>query len=190
MNTNTAPKILKPHVSLNVRNVDDAVDFYQRVFGVAPVKHYRENSTMHSVLLDDQGQQSSIARTGYAKFDLIEPALNLVLNEIQLPASGPHGALSHLGVQVSGTDDVLAYKKRFADAGLIDRDEMQISCCYAKQDKTWLADPDGNEWEFFAVLEHLAPSSKLADQCASTCAPTEVKAQPTNASQCEVSACH
>jgi hypothetical protein len=93
-------------------------------------------------------------------------------------------------VQVSGTDDVLAYKKRFADAGLIDRDEMQINCCYAKQDKTWLADPDGNEWEFFVVLEHLAPGSKLADQCASTCAATEVKAQPISAGQCEVSACH
>ncbi len=183
------PQIIKPHVSLNVRNVDAAVQFYQRVFATAPVKHYRESSTMHSVLLDDQGQHSSIARTGYAKFDLSEPALNLVLNEIDLPALGPHGALSHLGVQVASTDDVMAYKKRFADAGLIDRDEMQVSCCYAKQDKTWLADPDGNEWEFFVVLAHLAPSTTVAEQCETACVKpdtTSTNSQPT----CETAACH
>jgi hypothetical protein len=36
---------------------------------------------------------------------------------------------------------------------LLTRDEMQTSCCYALQDKTWVKDPDGNEWEVFVVLE-------------------------------------
>jgi catechol 2,3-dioxygenase-like lactoylglutathione lyase family enzyme len=156
---NTIPKIMKPHVSLNVRDVDAAVQFYQRVFGVAPTKHYHEPSIMHSVLLDDQGRDSHIERTGYAKFDLEEPSLNLVLNEVDVPRQ-LHSALSHLGVQVESTWDVEKYKERFIAAGLRDRDEMDVRCCYAKQDKTWLADPDGNEWEFFVVLEHLAPGEK------------------------------
>lgn len=51
------------------------------------------------------------------------------------------GALSHLGIQVGSTDDVLAMRRKWADAGLITRDEMQTNCCYAIQDKTWLAIP-------------------------------------------------
>ena len=168
---NKLPLILKPHVSLNVSDVDAAVAFYSRVFDTQPVKHYRETNTMHSVLLDDQGHNSIVERTGYAKFDLIEPMLNLVLNETKLtPQLGASAALSHLGVQVASKEDVLAYKKRFEAHGLIDRDEMQVSCCYAKQDKTWLADPDGNEWEFFVVLEHLPAASEAMLSSQSSCA--------------------
>jgi hypothetical protein len=50
-------------------------------------------------------------------------------------------------------------RKRWADAGLITRDEMQTNCCYATQDKTWVRDPDGNEWEAFVVLQDNLPES-------------------------------
>src|SRR5262249_14402306 len=63
------------------------------------------------------------------------------------------GALSHLGIQVASTEDVLAVREKWAEAGLSTRDEMQTACCYAVQDKTWVSDPDGNEWEGFGVLE-------------------------------------
>lgn len=155
--------ILKPHISINVRSVDASVAFYQRLFGVQPVKHYRDATTVHSVLRDDQGRASTQARTGYAKFDLESPALNFVLNEVTF-AEGA-GALSHLGLQVAGTEDVLRLRGQAVAAGLAVRDEMQVSCCYARQDKFWVADPDGNEWEVFAVLEHLSPEAlKHSDQ--------------------------
>jgi hypothetical protein len=51
--------------------------------------------------------------------------------------------------------------------GLITRDEMQTSCCYAVQDKTWVHDPDGNEWEVFVVLEDNLPEA--AEPSASAC---------------------
>jgi catechol 2,3-dioxygenase-like lactoylglutathione lyase family enzyme len=149
------PIIRKPHVSLNVKNVDVSVAFYQALFNVAPVKHYRDNTTVHSVLQDDKGGNSEAARTGYAKFDLEKPALNFVLNEVEFTAH--QGALSHLGLQVDSTEDVLQIRQRVEKAGLVPRDEMGVSCCYARQDKFWLADPDGNEWEIFVVLEHLSP---------------------------------
>jgi len=119
---------LKAHLALNVHNVERSIEFYKKLFGIEPSK----------------------VRTGYAKFDVHNPPLNLTLNEHSF---GERGVLSHLGIQVSSTNDVLAMREKWIDAGLITRDEMQTSCCYALQDKTWVKDPDGNEWEVFVVLE-------------------------------------
>ena len=174
------PGLRKPHVSLNVRDVDASVAFYRALFGVAPVKHYRDSTTVHSLLQDDQGKDSRRTRSGYAKFDLDRPALNFVLNEMPGQIATSTGALSHLGLQLDDTDDVLAVRARVVAAGLQPRDEMQVSCCYARQDKFWLADPDGNEWEVFVVLEHLDPAQlRELDQrnactpaCTATATPT------------------
>ena len=136
-------KALKPHVSINVRNVNESVEFYRKLFGIEPAK----------------------VRTGYAKFDVENPPLNLALNEVPF---NERGALSHLGVQVASTDDVLAVRMRWVDEGLIPRDEMQTNCCYAIQDKTWVSDPDGNEWEVFVVLEDNLPEAVQSPAC---CAP-------------------
>lgn len=124
----TEVQALKAHLALNVRNVERSIEFYQKMLGIGPSK----------------------VRTGYAKFDVQNPPLNLTLNEYTFKE---RGALSHLGIQVASTGDVLAIREKWADAGLITRDEMQTSCCYALQDKTWVKDPDGNEWEVFVVLE-------------------------------------
>lgn len=171
--------VRKPHLSLNVRDVDASVAFYAALFGTAPVKHYHDETTVHSVLQDDSGADSRQVRTGYAKFDLDAPALNFVLNQIPGTRFDARGTLSHLGLQVDTTGDVVAMRERVAAAGLAPRDEMAVSCCYARQDKFWLADPDGNEWEVFAVLEHLSPE-QLRERdtragcdsgCTTTCAP-------------------
>ena len=119
---------LKGHVSLNVNNVENSIEFYQKLFGIEPAK----------------------VRVGYAKFDVQNPPLNLALNKASFKE---RGALSHLGIQVASTEDVLATKSRWKENGLLTRDEMQTNCCYALQDKTWVRDPDGNEWEVFVVLE-------------------------------------
>jgi catechol 2,3-dioxygenase-like lactoylglutathione lyase family enzyme len=119
---------LKAHLALNVRNVAQSIEFYRKMLGIEPSK----------------------VRTGYAKFDVQNPPLNLTLNEA---AFTERGALSHLGIQVESTNDVLAMREKWADSGLITRDEMQTNCCYATQDKTWVRDPDGNEWEAFVVLQ-------------------------------------
>lgn len=134
--------VLKAHVSINIRNVEQSIDFYRRMLGIDPLK----------------------VRPGYAKFDVQVPPLNLALNEV--PDLASSGALSHLGIQVGSTDDVVAMRERWADAGLYTREEMQTSCCYALQDKTWVRDPDGNEWEAFVVLEdNLAETTTAANAC-------------------------
>jgi catechol 2,3-dioxygenase-like lactoylglutathione lyase family enzyme len=156
---------LKAHLAINVRNVEQSIEFYKKMLGIEPSK----------------------IRAGYAKFDVQNPPLNFTLNQY---AFTEKGALSHLGIQVSSTDDVMAVRQRWADAGLLTRDEMQTSCCYAVQDKTWVRDPDGNEWEVFVVLQdNLAETSpcecgtkldeaaseqKLAAIESSCCAPTTI----------------
>jgi catechol 2,3-dioxygenase-like lactoylglutathione lyase family enzyme len=142
-------KALKPHVSINVRNVTESIEFYRKMLGIDPAK----------------------VRTGYAEFDVQNPPPNLALYEIPF---NERGALSHLGIQVASTDDVLAVRMRWADEGLITRDEMQTDCRYAIQDKTWVSDPDGNEWEVFVVLEDNLPEKKQVRDC---CAPTAMPAQ-------------
>ncbi|MDX6447011.1 MAG: hypothetical protein QOH71_4085 [Blastocatellia bacterium] len=146
-NPNPTVNALKAHLSLNVRNVDQSIQFYRKMLGIEPSK----------------------VRTGYAKFDVHNPPLNLSLNESSV--SGGGGALSHLGIQVSSTEDVLATRQKWNDAGLLTRDEMQTSCCYAVQDKTWVSDPDGNEWEVFVVLQdNLAESTSCCGVTEETCA--------------------
>ncbi len=128
MKNKTEVNTSKTHISLNVKSVENSIEFYQKLFGIEPAK----------------------VRRGYAKFDVQNPPLNLALNEFSYKTGG---ALSHLGIQVVSTADVLATKSRWEELGLLTRDEMQTSCCYALQDKTWVRDPDGNEWEVFVVLE-------------------------------------
>jgi catechol 2,3-dioxygenase-like lactoylglutathione lyase family enzyme len=142
MTTEKQVQTLKAHLALNVHNVERSIEFYKKLLGIEPSK----------------------VRTGYAKFDVQNPPLNLTLNEHQFTEQG---ALSHLGIQVASTDDVLTMRQRWADAGLLTRDEMQTSCCYALQDKTWVRDPDGNEWEVFVVLQ-----DNLAETDACACGTT------------------
>ena len=154
-------KALKPHISLNVRNVEASVEFYEKLFGIAPVKFIKGNTTTtHSIVKDQLGEESEKPRFGYAKFDVQNPPINFVLNETPYTEGG---TLSHLGIQVESTDDVLETRERWVESGLLTVDEMKVDCCYALQDKTWARDPDGNEWEVFVVLENTEPGTTSCD---------------------------
>ena len=117
-------------LSINVGDFDAAVAFYTRLFGVGPAK----------------------LRPGYANFALDDPPLKLVLNS---PGNGPGGTINHLGVEVGSTDDVTQAEDRLAASGLPVEAEPGAVCCYARQDKVWVRDPDGVAWEYYTVLEHI-----------------------------------
>jgi catechol 2,3-dioxygenase-like lactoylglutathione lyase family enzyme len=135
--------VLKPHVSLNVSNIDAAVAFYEKAFGVPATKR----------------------RPGYAKFDLHTPALNLTMQEA--PRTGVNA--SHFGVQVASTHDVVEAKQRFESVGLKTFAEEDTTCCYAVQDKVWIEDPDGNSWEVFVVK---ADAASMRAESSACCAPS------------------
>ena len=146
--SNTQVKALKAHLALNVSQVERSIDWYRKMLGIEPSK----------------------VRTGYAKFDVQNPPLNLTLNQATVTSKG---GLSHLGIQVESTNDVLVMRQKWSEAGLITRDEMQTSCCYAVQDKTWVRDPDGNEWEVFVVLQ-----DNLAETAPCECGDKVTEAAP------------
>lgn len=135
---------LKAHVAINVRSVERSVDFYRKMLGIEPSKSHPK----------------------YAKFDVENPPLNLTLNERPF---GERGALFHMGIQVATTEDVLAMRERWVEAGLTTREEMQIVCGYALQDKSWVVDPDGNEWEAFVVHKDNLPTYYASDATQSGC---------------------
>jgi len=136
-------QILKPHVSLNVTDIDASVAFYEAAFGV----------------------KASKRRPGYAKFDLEQPSLNLTMAEA--PRTGINA--SHFGIQVASTDDVDEAKAKFEAAGLRTLSEENTACCYAVQDKVWVEDPDGNSWEVFVVKGEAAVMRETKSAC---CVPT------------------
>jgi catechol 2,3-dioxygenase-like lactoylglutathione lyase family enzyme len=140
----------KLHVALNVNDLAESLAFYRALFNTEPVK----------------------VRTGYAKFDLEEPGVNLTLNERPVKEAG---GLNHLGIQVSSSDEVLTLKARWQAAGLTTLDELQTNCCYAIQDKVWATDPNGYRWEAFVVLQdHLPELQPAATAC---CAPMALPVQ-------------
>lgn len=147
--------VLKPHVSLNVSDIDRSVAFYEKAFGVPAAKR----------------------RPGYAKFDLASPSLNLSM--VQAERTGINA--SHFGIQVASTEDVLEAKARFDSAGLVTRTEEDTACCYAVQDKVWVEDPDGNAWEVFVVK---ADSPLMTEKASSCCAPAPAAARPASAPSC------
>ncbi len=115
-------------LALNVADLDQAIAFYSKLFGVDPAK----------------------VRPGYANFAVADPPLKLVL--IEDAGQTPH-SLNHLGVEVDSTEEVAAARKRLEDAGLPTATEEQVTCCYALQDKVWVDGPGSRPWEIYTVLD-------------------------------------
>jgi catechol 2,3-dioxygenase-like lactoylglutathione lyase family enzyme len=113
-------------ISLNVRDVEAAVAFYSKLFGVEPNKH----------------------RPGYANFVVVDPPMKLVVIE----GEGEPGTLNHVGIEVENTDAVVAATHRLDEHGLPFKVDDTHTCCYAAQDKVWTEDPDGVPWETYAVV--------------------------------------
>lgn len=134
---------MRPHISLDVRNVPVSVEFYRKVFNRDPQKQTAD----------------------YAKFDLRIPPLNLSL----VSATGKVSSVNHLGIEVEHPAEVGAWERRLRQQGILQMVEKEVECCYAKQDKVWFADPDGNKWEVFRVLEQLPVTTSLKESC---CAPS------------------
>lgn len=122
---------MRPHISINVSNIKASVEFYQRVFGVAPQKH----------------------SATYAKFDLKEPALNFAMHEAV--DGRTRSQVNHLGIEVETAEAVTQWQKKVEDQKVTTLVEKDTNCCFAKQDKFWFQDPDGNSWEVFFVHEQL-----------------------------------
>lgn len=125
---NTTAKFPRMHVSLYVADMQKTIDFYTTFFGQAPSK----------------------VKAKYAKYELENPSLIISFIENKDRVQAHFG---HLGFQVGTVEEM---KERLAVAkeqGIVEREEIGTACCYAVQDKFWVNDPDGVQWEVYYFHE-------------------------------------
>jgi len=130
----------KVHLHLKVSDLGRSREFYRTFFGASPVKE----------------------RAGYVKFLPEWAPVNLALS---VGRPGGDGVVNHVGVQVDSPVSVTEHLIRVKAAGLPVREEMGVDCCHANQDKFWVEDPDGVEWEVYHLnydLEDEAPVTRLS----------------------------
>jgi len=145
------------HVALDVADVERSTDFYRRLFGVEPARHEPD----------------------YARFEPGQPAVVLSLNRSS--SAGTTRWPNHLGLRLSDATALETVRRRVNEAGLATREEAGVECCYARQDKHWLEDPDGHPWELYVVTEADLPAhggrapeaagASAAPEGATCCAP-------------------
>ena len=88
----------------------------------------------------------------YAKFELDDPPLVLSLEPCR---HAPGGNLNHLGFRMPDSASLVEVQRRLELAGISTRREEGVECCYARQTKFWVHDPDGNLWEVYTLDEDL-----------------------------------
>jgi catechol 2,3-dioxygenase-like lactoylglutathione lyase family enzyme len=125
-----APPTGRLQLALNVDDLDAAIDFYTRMFGVGPVK----------------------VKPNYANFAVASPPLKLVL----FSGAGEPGTINHLGVEVATAAEVEAAETRLRAEGLETTDTCETACCFAAKTETWLEAPDGQRWEWYVKHDDLA----------------------------------
>ncbi len=118
------------HLSINVAHLEKSVSFFRILFGMEPAKQ----------------------RDDYAKFELNDPPLVLSLEP---HAPDGRGALNHAGFRFSNSAALVEAQRRLETAGIHTEREEGVECCYARQTKFWVNDPDGGLWEFYTLDEDL-----------------------------------
>jgi len=110
-------------LAINVESLEEAIDFYSRLFDTVPAK----------------------VQPGYANFAIVDPPLKLVLFENQ----GKGGSINHLGVEVQTTEEVLTTEGRLSRADMVTTGIDETQCCYAEKTEVWVDGPDGVRWEWY-----------------------------------------
>ncbi len=128
------------HIGLNVTNLKEALSFYSTLFNTEPVK-LKEN---------------------YVKFAIRDLNLNFTLN---LRDDVKGNQVNHFGIQVDRLEDIEEQRIRLEQLGFTTYREENTICCYARQEKFWVIDPDENEWEFFFTLEDVEQQQIQTDLC-------------------------
>ena len=111
------------HVHVGVADLDRSIAFYSTLFGASP----------------------TVAKPDYAKWMLEDPRVNFAISAGRHAANG----IEHLGIQVEDEAELEAVYGRLRSADRPVLDEGATTCCYAKSEKSWIADPDGVLWEAF-----------------------------------------
>ncbi len=142
------------HVHVSVEDLDQAIAFYSTLFAAPP----------------------TVTKPDYAKWMVDDPRVNFAISTGQHATRG----IEHLGIQVESGDELAEVYQRLDAAGRPVLEEGATTCCYAKSEKSWIADPQGVVWETFHTtgeavdygsgpeLDRLASANAAENAC---CAP-------------------
>lgn len=110
------------HVHVGVKDLDQSIRFYSTLFAAEP----------------------SVTKADYAKWMLEDPRVNFAI-------SAGHAAkgIEHLGIQAESGEELRQVYGRLKAADQPVLEEGCTTCCYARSEKSWIADPDGIVWEAF-----------------------------------------
>jgi hypothetical protein len=92
-----------------------------------------------------------------------EPPLIMSLVPVA-PTAG--GTLNHVGLRVTDSEQLVAMQARLEQAGYATQREEGVECCYSKQTKFWVTDPDRTLWELYVLHgdvdedDHASPSAQ------------------------------
>lgn len=111
------------HVHVGVNDLDRSITFYSTLFGSEP----------------------TVLKPNYAKWMIEDPRVNFAISAGQHAQKG----IQHLGVQTESSDELSEVYGRLRAADRPVLEEGRTICCYAKSEKSWIADPDGVLWEAF-----------------------------------------
>jgi catechol 2,3-dioxygenase-like lactoylglutathione lyase family enzyme len=154
--------VKRMHVHVGVDDIDQSIQFYSTLFGTEP----------------------TLTKPDYAKWMLDDPRVNFAISAGQHAATG----IEHLGIQVESESELAEVYSRLKAADRPVLEEGATTCCYAKSEKSWIADPQGVVWETFYTtseavnygaspeLDQLTSDNAAAGAC---CAPA-VAAEKVN----------
>jgi catechol 2,3-dioxygenase-like lactoylglutathione lyase family enzyme len=143
------------HVHVGVSDLDRSIAFYTGLFGAEP----------------------SVTKSDYAKWMLEDPRINFAISQ----KCGAEKGIEHVGLQVENAGELAEVYGRLKAADGPVLEEGATTCCYAKSEKSWIADPDGVRWEAFLThgdstvygdspdFDRLSPEGAAANAC---CAPS------------------
>jgi len=111
------------HIHVGVSDLDRSIRFYSTLFDAAP----------------------TVLKPDYAKWMLDDPQVNFAIS------AGQHGerGVEHLGIQAESSEELAEVYGRLKAADRPVIEEGDTTCCYARSEKSWIADPDGVVWEAF-----------------------------------------
>lgn len=110
------------HVHVGVDDLSQSIGFYSTLFGADP----------------------TVTKDDYAKWMLDDPRVNFAIS-----SGNAHKGVEHLGIQVESESELREVYGRLKAADRPVLEEGATTCCYAKSEKSWIADPQGVVWEAF-----------------------------------------
>lgn len=154
------------HVHVGVADLDRSIGFYSILFGTEP----------------------TLLKPDYAKWMLDDPRVNFAISSGQHAEKG----IEHLGIQAEDPSELAEVYGRLRAAEGPVLEEGATTCCYAKSEKSWIADPDGIVWEAFltngeaAIYGDSPELSAISDKAAegACCVPAIPPPTPASVACC------